>query len=108
MRVPYACRSLVNEYRIVAKVVADDEYLEMTEQAFIGQCLKLSGGNMNPNRIRNIYLALMKDAGLTALYSPLKSEAEDNGDHSWEYYTGGKLVSEDEYKPNAHTSYFTA
>jgi hypothetical protein len=48
----------------------------------------------------------MKDAGLTALKSPLKSDAEDNGDHSWEYYVGGKVVPEEEY--NAHASYFTA
>ena len=108
MRVPYATRYLVNEYRTVAKIVADDKYLDMTEQAFIAQCLRLSGGNMNPKRARQIYLDLMKDAGLTAMYSPLKSDAEDNGDHSWEYYTEGKLVSEDEYKPSAHTSYFTA
>jgi len=108
VRLPYACRYLVDEYRVVGKIVADDAYLEMTEGTFISQCIKLSHGKMSPKRARQIYLELMKDAGLTALQSPLKSEAEDNGDHSWEYYTEGKLVSEDEYKPNAHTSYFTA
>lgn len=105
MRIPYATRYLVNEYRVVAKIVADDNYLEMTEQTFIGQCMKLSGGSMNPKRARQIYFELMKDAGLTALSSPMKSEPEDNGDHSWEYYVGGKFMTEEEY---AHTSYFTA
>lgn len=108
MRLPYATRYLVDEYRVVGKIVADDSYLEMTEGHFIGQCIKLSHGKMNPKRARQIYLELMKDAGLTALESPLKSAPEDNGDHSWEYYVGGKVVSEDEFNPNAHTSYFTA
>lgn len=30
----------------------------------------------------------------------------DNGDHSWEYYSEGKMVSEDDYSKTAHTSYF--
>lgn len=106
MRLPYATRYLVDEYRVVGKIVANDAYLDMTEGHFIGQCVKLSHGKMNPNRARQIYLELMKDAGLTALESPLKAETEDNGDHSWEYYVAGKTVSEDEYT-TAHTSYYT-
>jgi hypothetical protein len=49
----------------------------------------------------------MKDAGVSALNSPMKSEPEDNGDHSWEYYVEGKVVPEEEYN-TAHTSYYTA
>lgn len=107
MRLPYATRYLVDEYRVIGKIVANDSYLNMTEGHFIGQCVKLSHGKMNPNRAKQIYLALMKDAGLSALQSPLKSDAEDNGDHSWEYYVGGKVVKEDEYNQTAHSSYFT-
>ncbi len=108
MRLPYAMRYLVDEYRVVGKIVADDTYLEMTEGHFISQCIKLSHGKINPKRARQIYLELMKDAGLTALQSPLKSAPEDNGDHSWEYYVGGKVVTEEEYNQSAHSSYYTA
>jgi len=31
----------------------------------------------------------------------------DNGDHMWEYYVGGKLLTEEEMQ-NAHTSYYKA
>lgn len=108
MRLPYATRYLVDEYRVIGKVVADDSYLEMTEGHFVGQCIKLSHGKMNPKRAQQVYLSLMKDAGLPALQSPLKSNAEDNGDHSWEYYVDGKVVSEEEYNQTAHSSYYTA
>ena len=93
---------------MVGKIVADDSYLEMTEGHFIGQCIKLSHGKMNPKRAQQVYLSLMKDAGLPALQSPLKSNAEDNGDYSWEYYVDGKVVSEEEYNQTAHASYYTA
>lgn len=108
MRLPYTCRYLVDEYRVVGKIVADDKYLEMTQQAFIGQCTKLSCGKMTPTRSLQIYLELMKDAGLTALTSPMKSEPEDNGDHSWEYYVDGKFVSVYSQANTAHNSYYTS
>ena len=107
MRAPYATRYLVDEYRTIAKIVSDDKYLDMTEQAFVGQCMHLSHGKMNPKRARQIYLELMKDAGLTAMHSPMKS-TEDNGDHSWEYYVDGKILSDEEYAKTAHTSYYAA
>jgi hypothetical protein len=108
MRLPNACRYLVHEYRVIAKVVEDDKYLEMTEQQFVARCLKtLNNGSINPARFRQIYFDLMKDAGVSALNSPMKSEPEDNGDHSWEYYVEGKVVPEEEYN-TAHTSYYTA
>lgn len=107
MRLPYACRYLVDEYRVVGRLVSDDSYLEMTEQYFVGQCTLLSRGKMNPVRSRQIYLDLMKDAGLTALQSPLKSMAEDNGDRSWEYYTAEPGVSSIEFN-SAHTSYYSS
>ena len=104
MRIPYATRYLVEEYKTVAKIVSNDSYLEMTELQFIAQCMKQSGGSMNPNRAKQIYSDLMKDAGLTVLSSPMKSEPEDNGDHSWEYYSEGRVFTEEEY--HAHASYF--
>lgn len=107
MRAPYATRHLVDEYRVVAKIVSDDKYLDMTEQTFVGQCMNLSHGKMNPKRARQIYLELMKDAGLAAMNSPLKS-TDDNGDHSWEYYVDGKVLSDEEYAKTAHSSYYAA
>jgi hypothetical protein len=105
MRLPYATRYLVDEYRVVGKIVSDDKYLDMPEGTFIGECIKLSHGKMNPKRARQIYLELMKDAGLTAIHSPMKS-ADDNGDHSWEYYVDGQVLDEEQYAKTAHTSYF--
>ena len=32
----------------------------------------------------------------------------DNGDHSWEYYSEGKMVGEDDYNKTAHKSYFSS
>jgi len=108
MRIPYACRPLKATYLAVSKVIADDKYLEMTEGQFIGECMKASGGGVNPLRYKQIYTELMKDAGLAALNSPLKSSPEDNGDHSWEYYVDGKMMHDDEYNNTAHTTYYTA
>jgi hypothetical protein len=105
MRPPYACRYLADEYRVVGKLVSDDSYLEMTEQQFVAQCTQLSRGKMNAVRSRQIYLDLMKDAGHATLQSPLRSEPDDNGDHSWEYYAEERLVSSEEFG-SAHTSYY--
>lgn len=107
MRLPYATRYLVDEYRVVGKIVSDDKYLDMPEGTFIGECIKLSHGKMNPKRARQIYLELMKDAGLPPL-SSTKPLAEETGDHSWEYYVDGRFVTEDEYAKGGHTSYFTS
>lgn len=87
MRIPHAIRPLNTAYATVAKVIADDKYLNMSESQFIVECMKTSGGHLNPAKLKQIYAELMKDAGLPALSSPMKSVAEDNGDHSWEYYT---------------------
>ncbi len=107
MRIPYATRYLVNEYRVVAEIVSDDKYLEMPEGTFIGECLKRSGGRMNPARAKHVYLELMKDAGLPPL-SSTKTQPEETGDHSWEYYVDGKVVTEEQYAKGGHASYFTA
>jgi hypothetical protein len=106
MRTPHACRPLVTVYKTVAKVTSTDAYLDMTEQQFIMTCMQESGGNANPKAFRQIYHDLMKDAGLTAMNSPLNTTEEDNGDHSWEYYVEGKLVHEDLI--TAHNSYYKA
>ena len=103
MRTPHACRPLVGVYKTIAKVTSTDAYLEMTEEQFIMVCMQECGGSGNPTSFKKIYHDLMKDAGLTAMNSPMKSD-EDNGDHSWEYYVEGKLVHEDLI--TAHTSYY--
>lgn len=106
MRIPYATRSLRTVYVTVGKVIANDKYLDMTESEFTRTCLQECGGNVNPLMFRQIYFDLMKDAGLSALNSPMKANAEDNGDHSWEYYVAGRFVKEEEYNQTAHSSYF--
>ena len=106
MRSPHAFRPLKGLYMSVSKVVADDKYLEMTENEFVITCLQVSGGNIDPAALRKVYFDLMKDAGIAALHSPMKSDAEDNGDHSWEYYSEGKVVNGDEFFKTAHESYF--
>lgn len=108
MRIPYACRPLVSVYKAVAKVTSTDAYLDMNEQQFVMSCLQACGGNANPKAFQRIYHDLMKDAGLAALDSPMKSSEEDNGDHSWEYYVEGKVLSEEEFFNSAHSSYFVA
>jgi hypothetical protein len=106
MRIPYASRSLRNEYQAIGKVVADDSYLNMTEANFISECLKISGGSLNPERIRQVYKNLMTDAGL----QPTNTETtlDDGGNQMWEYYSEGKFVSYEEYMKSAHKSYFEA
>lgn len=104
MRTPHACRPLVTVYKTVAKVTSTDTYLDMSEEQFIMTCMQESGDSADPKAFRKIYHDLMKDAGLTAMNSPMKSY-EDNGDHSWEYYINGEILAEDEIE-FAHTSYY--
>lgn len=59
-------RPLYTEYIIVGKVVrslAHDLY-KTSENSFVDECMKASGGSMNPNRLREIYRELMEEAGL--------------------------------------------
>jgi hypothetical protein len=74
----------------------------MTEHEFLGKCIQRSGGTLDSGRVKQIYHDLMKDAGLATSDSPMKSDPEDNGDYSWEYYSEGKVVSEDDYAKHAH------
>lgn len=106
MRLPYATRYLVDEYRVIGKIVVDDSYLEMTEGYFIAQCITLSHGKMNPKRARQIYLELMKDAGLQP--ANVETILDDDGNQMWEYYSEGKFVSYEDYMKSAHKSYFEA
>ena len=106
MNVPYACRPLVSVYKAIAKVTSTDAYLSMSEAGFVSACMHECGGTADPKRFVQIYYDLMKEAGVHAERSPMKS-FEDNGDHSWEYYIEGKLVKEDAYA-TAHTSYYAA
>lgn len=107
MRIPYACRPLVGVYKAIAKVTETDAYLNMTEQQFILACLQACGGSANPKAFERIYHEVMKDAGLQPL-STSDKRLEDNGDHSWEYYVDGKVVTEEQYAKGGHASYFTA
>jgi len=66
-RIPYATRSLKNLYLSVARVIEKDYYIDMTENQFIGEVMKESGGQCNPKSISKIYHELMKDAGLKPL-----------------------------------------
>jgi len=66
-RIPYATRSLKNEYLSVAKVIENDYYLHMTKNQFIGEVMKESGSCISPQRVAIIYNNLMKDAGLEPL-----------------------------------------
>lgn len=66
-RIPYALRTLKNEYLSVAKVIENDYYLDMTKNQFIGEVMKESGGSLSPQRVSMIYHDLMKDAGLEPL-----------------------------------------
>lgn len=60
-----AFRSLRNECVAVAKLLQSDNYLELGEERFIGEVMKLSGGSVNPKRIRKLYYDLKKEAGIT-------------------------------------------
>jgi hypothetical protein len=67
MRMAHAFRSLKNEYLAVYKLLQNDLYLDMKEGQFIGELIKASNGTMQPDRARQIYIDLMKDAGLDRL-----------------------------------------
>lgn len=66
-RVPYAYRQYKQRLAALAQIVATDNYLLMTEQQFVAEVLRLTGGNQNPATVAGDYAALMKDAGLKPL-----------------------------------------
>ena len=98
-------RPLVSMYRAVAYLASTPAYLDMSEAEFTSSCIQLCDDRVDPKRFVQIYYDLMKEAGVHAQRSPMKS-FEDNGVHSWEYYVQGELINEDEY--SAHSSYYKA
>jgi hypothetical protein len=64
MKLPYAIRPLKAEYLAVAKLLQNDLYLNMDEAQFVAALMKSTGGGMNPNRAKQIWLNLRKDAGI--------------------------------------------
>jgi len=62
--IPYACRPLKAQYRAVNKLLEQDIYLDLTEVQFIGELYKLTGGSCHPNKARQIYYDLRRDAGI--------------------------------------------
>jgi hypothetical protein len=61
---PYAFRPLRNEYLAVAKIISTDHYLDMDEQSFLALFMRHTNGSGDPKKARQIYYALMKDAGI--------------------------------------------
>ena len=59
-------RPLYTEYIIVGKVVRSlsNDLYKMPENSFVDECMKASGGSMNPQRLKLIYKQLMEEAGL--------------------------------------------
>lgn len=59
-------RPMQNEYIVVGGFLNEIHNLvyELTEEQFVADCMKRSNGSMNPNRLREIYRELMKEAGL--------------------------------------------
>ena len=62
--IPYALRPLKNEYLAIAKILTNDLYLGLDERGFIAEYMKNTSGQGNPAKARQIYYALMKDAGI--------------------------------------------
>lgn len=64
MKLPNAFRPLKAEYIAVAKLLQNDIYLNLEENQFIAKLIQLSGASIDPRRAKQIYYALMKDAGV--------------------------------------------
>jgi len=61
---PNTFRPLRSEYLAVAKIISTDHYLRFDEKTFIELFMTYTHGSGNPKKARQIYLALMKDAGV--------------------------------------------
>lgn len=59
-------RPLQIEYMTVGKVIRywGNDFYKITEQQFVDQCMKESGGGMHPLKLIGIYHQLMSEAGL--------------------------------------------
>ena len=61
---PRTMRPYRNFLLAVASLVADDNYLGMTETQFVGAALKASGGGLNPKEIADAYKHLIAESGI--------------------------------------------
>lgn len=59
-------RPLQTEYMIVGGFLMNwqNAVYNLTEDQFVGECMRLSGGSLNPIRIKTLYQQLMEEAGL--------------------------------------------
>lgn len=59
-------RPLQIEYIIVGGFLTNwqNAIYSLTEKQFVGECMRLSGGSMNPVRLKEIYKQLMDEAGV--------------------------------------------
>lgn len=48
----------------VAPLLANDDYLGMTEREFTGAVMKASGGAANPKRVSDLYWQLITEANV--------------------------------------------
>ena len=59
-------RPLQTEYIVVGGLLMNwhNTIYTLTEEQFVGECMRKSHGSMNPNRVREIYKELMEEAGV--------------------------------------------
>ena len=65
-KAPRTVRPLQTEYQMVGFIFNQygNYVYEMDEEEFVGKCMTVSHGSMNPNRVREIYKQLMEEAGI--------------------------------------------
>ena len=66
-RVPRAFCPKHDEYIVVALVLQEDYFYNLTQETFVANCMKYSNGRMHPERAKQIYKELMDEAGLPVL-----------------------------------------
>jgi hypothetical protein len=79
-RTPYTVRPLQNEYIIVGKIVANNDYLKWSRWEFISAVMKEARGFYDPDRASQLYTRFMLDAGLRPI--DIKSGEYDEQDRS--------------------------
>lgn len=50
----------------VSPLLANDEYLELDEDQFVGRVMKNAGGSLNPAEVSRLFHELRKEAGIDA------------------------------------------
>lgn len=79
MRAPRTVRPLYAEYKVMGEVlrIFNNDYYHLTVERFTSVVMKLSGGQINPEKVRQIYFNLMEDAGLKPLYEKKNEKDKD-------------------------------